>query len=483
MSVRLLVTLLILAISHVGLANTMLQIKADDDPAQQHLSYRAISVENISAEPHIIKDITVSVLPDNVKSLVQFCDRNSNCEKNYLNTCQSGMSLIPHQQCFIWLRAVAQDPLIPDTKGQVQLHVTTQEPLVSSNAITFNINYRQDVYVGGNFTAPSLNIARWNGVAWQALGTGLYGGEVMELTHYQGDLYATGSFFEADGEPVNFIAKWNGEHWKNVGLGIGDPGADALTVYKNNLFVGGGFDHAGEQPTTYLAKWDGTDWFGFELGMDAPINVLAADADRLYVGGEFTQMGDHATAHIAVENKGYWQALDVGVNNSVRALAVDQHGVLFVGGLFDRAGDIVAAHIAQWKSNSWSALGTGVNDTVLALATDRDQVFSGGVFTQAGDIPVNFVAEWDGSKWYALAGGVTFAKYPKYTQVYALTTHGQQLYVGGYFTQAHNKNGAINANYIAMWDRNQKQWQALGEGVNGSVRSIMVLPALKIENS
>ena len=474
---------LALATVSVSFAQPILQIMVDDHQTQQHLSYRAIDVENMTDEPQVLKMVSAGLNPENFRSFIQFCDQNAGCEKAYLNTCQAGVTLASRQHCTIWLRAIPQDPIIPDTRGQIQLQVTTQNELVPPDATTFNINYSQDVYAGGSFDSPSLNIARWNGAQWQSLSTGLVGGEVMQLANYQGDLYAAGSFYQAGDEAVNFIAKWNGERWQNVGEGIGDPGADALAVYKNNLLVGGGFDRAGEQSANYLAKWNESNWFGYELGMDAPINALIADPERIYLGGEFTQLDNQSAAHIATEHNGRWQPLGTGVNNSVRSLALNPEGALIVGGLFDQAGGAPAAHIAKWEHNMWFLLGDGVNNNVLAVATDHEQVFAGGAFTQAGDIPVNFVAEWDGNKWSALADGVTFAKQPKYTQVYALTMHGQKLYVGGYFTQAHNKQGDINANYIAMWDRNQMQWQALGEGVNGVVRSIMIMPALKITHS
>ena len=470
-------------ITNMGFAQAVLDIKVDEQPAQQHLAYRAITVENISLEPQAIKDIKVELIPESVSPLVQFCDQHSTCEKNYLNTCHPDASLAPHEQCTIWLRALPQDPVIPDTHGQVKLDITTQDELIAPIATTFNFDYSQDVYAGGSFNSPSLNIARWNGIAWQALSTGLPGGEVMQLASYQGDLYATGSFFEAGDKPVNFIAKWNGEQWQNLGDGMSDPGADALAVYKNSLFVGGGFDWAGEQSANYLARWNTQNWQGFELGMDAPINVLVANTDHLYVGGEFTQVSEQSAEHIAVESDNRWHPVGTGVDGSVRALALNPQGALFVGGLFNHAGSLSTAHIAKWEHNMWFPLGNGVNENVLALAVDRDRVFAGGKFTQAGDNPVNFVAQWDGARWAALDGGVTFAKQPKYTEIRALTLQGQQLYVGGYFTQAHNKDNSINAHYIAVWDRDTAQWRALGDGVDGAVRSIVVLPSLKITHS
>ena len=55
---------------------------------------------------------------------------------------------------------------------------------------------------------------------------------------------------------------------------------------------------------------------------------------------------------------------------------------------------------------------------------------------------------------------------------YAVTTQGSNVYVGGYFSQA----GGISANNIALWNINTKKWSALGSGLDGVCRTIVISP-------
>ena len=81
-----------------------------------------------------------------------------------------------------------------------------------------------NVYVGGSFnvigTVSANNIAKWDGSAWSALGTGMDGG-VSALAVSGTDLYAGGVFTNAGGVTVNGIAKWNGSAWSALSSGVG----------------------------------------------------------------------------------------------------------------------------------------------------------------------------------------------------------------------------------------------------------------------
>ena len=83
------------------------------------------------------------------------------------------------------------------------------------------------LYVGGNFNSvdgiPANNIAKWNGIAWDTLGSGtqwVNGGSVYSMTMYNGHLIAAGNFVTAGGIPAVGIAKWDGTTWSNLGMGI-----------------------------------------------------------------------------------------------------------------------------------------------------------------------------------------------------------------------------------------------------------------------
>jgi hypothetical protein len=118
-----------------------------------------------------------------------------------------------------------------------------------------------ELYVGGEFTGLYNSIAKWNGSVWSALGTGVGGTpingnlSVNGISAYAGEIYATGNFTTAGGNPANFIAKWNGVSWSAAGSGTNWP-ANALAVYNNDLYDGGQFWTAGGLSSYYIAKWN-----------------------------------------------------------------------------------------------------------------------------------------------------------------------------------------------------------------------------------
>ncbi len=121
-----------------------------------------------------------------------------------------------------------------------------------------------NVYVGGSFTligtVPANNIAKWNGSAWSALGSGI-NGYVYALAVSGTDLYVGGSFTMAGGMVATNIAEWDGSAWTDLASGMGgnsyDPfnlGVSALALSGTNLYAGGWFTTAGGVPANYIAN-------------------------------------------------------------------------------------------------------------------------------------------------------------------------------------------------------------------------------------
>jgi hypothetical protein len=123
--------------------------------------------------------------------------------------------------------------------------------------------YNNDLYVGGHFTqAGGQNIpkiARWNGNAWSAVGSGL-NNAVLALSTYSNFLIAGGTFTQAGGISANRIARWNGNQWSAFCSGVNSE-VDALVVYNGNLIAGGLFTQAGGITANYIAGYDGTRWY------------------------------------------------------------------------------------------------------------------------------------------------------------------------------------------------------------------------------
>jgi hypothetical protein len=349
-----------------------------------------------------------------------------------------------------------------------------------------------DLYVGGNFTTvggnvSALNVAKWNGSAWSALGTGLKGppnsGPVGALACLGTDLYAFGNFTNAGGIAASGLAKWNGANWSSFGALNGH-----LTRAISNagsLYICGDFNVANyNSPSNVIAshiiRWDGATWHGVTgkpaQGTHVFVQALGLGGDGLYMGGVFNVVGTTTASHIARWDGMNWFALGTGVTGSyngtsltVRAIKAQSNKV-YIGGGFTTAGALTANNVAMWDGNNWSTLGYGVDAGVVAIETTATAVYVGGSFINAYDSPgssytVNRIARWDSaSGWWPLGLGVGGS-------VNAICAQGSVLYAGGSFTTA----GGNTANRIAKWDG--ANWSSLGtgsaNGLGGTVNAIL----------
>lgn len=107
-------------------------------------------------------------------------------------------------------------------------------------------------------------------------------------------------------------------------------------------------------------------------------------------------------------------------------------------------------------------VGNGLSARALAIKVDGDDVYVGGQFTQAGAITVNRIARWDGAAWQAMDSGFSVGK------VCAIEKHGGYVYAGGDFTHA----GDTKVDNFSRWDG--VSWSKIGQGVGGVVYSMIV---------
>ncbi len=362
-----------------------------------------------------------------------------------------------------------------------------------------------DIYAGGQFVqAGGLGanyIARHNRVtgSWSQLGSGTSNGlsgnlvNVASIVVQGADVFAGGSFTQAGGQLVNKIARFNvpGGEWFALGS-AGMDGVDGvvngMAVVGNELYVAGEFGMAGGQPANNVARYHlatgqwSTLGAGATNGVDGIVYALAASATDVFVTGEFTNAGGGAANFVARWNaaSGTWSSLGSGTANGLNdfgyAIAASG-GDVFVGGGFFLAGGQPVNRIARFNvaGGQWSALGSGanngVNGDVFVLAASGGNVYAGGGFFLAGGQPANGLARYNvsGAQWSALGiGGLNGTD----GSVGAITVSGNDVYVGGAFTQA----GAIAANRVARFNTGSGQWFPLGgnlaNGVNTSVGAL-----------
>lgn len=324
------------------------------------------------------------------------------------------------------------------------------------------------LYAGGDFPTAggelANGIARWDGIKWHTLAGGvtgpmLYGDPVRALAVFDDGsgpaLFVGGEFRKAGSQHVGHIARWNGVEWSALGSGVSGT-INALAVYDDGLgsgpalFAGGSFTIAGGVSASRVARWDGTQWSPLGDGLNGVVRALVVHDDgsgsALYVGGSFTQAGGISANRIARWDGLTWTAMGSGADDTVEAFAVgalqpDEPPALYAGGRFSSVNGVPAELVARWDGKSWVALGAGLggdfSNTARTLAVCGDAstggatLFAGGMFTGAG-VGGSF-ARWNGVAWAAASPGFSIGVFSLFS---IESADGPSLLVGGDFDKA-----------------------------------------------
>jgi trimeric autotransporter adhesin len=287
-----------------------------------------------------------------------------------------------------------------------------------------------DLIAGGRFSlaggSSANRIAMWDNSSWSPLGplseSGLNSSVFALATRANGDVFAEGSFTaNVSGDvSINGIARWNGLSWSPLGSGLTwttalTPVCDLAVLPNGDVVAAGSFTSAGGVAgTSYIARWDGTSWFPLGTGLDNTVNALAVMPNGdLIAGGLFRKAGGVVVNSVARWNGSVWTPLGLGVTSfviaaQVDAIAVMPNGDLVVGGQFEKAGGSPAKSIARWNGSSWATLGTGLaSDSLVfvnALAvTQSGELIVGGSFTNSGGVIAGNWGRWtdSGIPWVA----------------------------------------------------------------------------------
>ena len=96
---------------------------------------------------------------------------------------------------------------------------------VSGKVFALAVGGDGSLYVGGNFATAgdtlASRVARWDGMVWRPLGSGMDGDVYALAVAPNGSLYAGGLFTTAGGVATNHVARWDGTAWHTLGSGIG----------------------------------------------------------------------------------------------------------------------------------------------------------------------------------------------------------------------------------------------------------------------
>lgn len=343
-----------------------------------------------------------------------------------------------------------------------------------------------DLFAAGRFTlaggALAQNIARWNGMSWAALGSGLTHSSTPGSTAVNamtalpnGDLVVGGYFNVAGGVAVNGIALWNGTAWQSMAGGLTlAPGVAGtpfgFTVAPNgDLVVVGNFFFAGGVATNRIARWNGS-WSAIPSAAGTCTRV-AALANGDLVAWWFDAFSSPPTSDLKLWNGTTWNSIGavgpVGTAG-IGGMVVADNGDLLVTGSFQSIAGVAAPQVARWNGTAWSAIGSGMTNAPGQLAEGSTlqqapdgTLWVGGSFQAIGTNAGPNLAWWDGIAWSSDPLAVAGFGSPTVLRVVADGANG--LLVGGSFTSV----GHTPANNIASWDGTR--WTPLGSGVTSSL--------------
>jgi trimeric autotransporter adhesin len=242
-------------------------------------------------------------------------------------------------------------------------------------------------------------------------------------------LYAGGAFQFLDAPadssyPMNRIARWDGVQWDSLGSGVTEfRNVFALTMYNGNLIAGGTFDTIGGISSKGIAMWDGTDWNFLanitSTGNAGAVGELYTHGTDLYVGGTFDTINGVPASGIARFDGANWYLYPVISNNYGIAAIIIFNNELYIGGNFSDG--VGKSDILKFDGTDWVSVGGGfsggftwVNDFEIY----QNQLYVAGYFQQSSGDPGNNIAIWDGSNWsQAGSGTMPSNKYEGYAGV------------------------------------------------------------------
>lgn len=307
------------------------------------------------------------------------------------------------------------------------------------------IGHDGKIYAGGDFTNNGLTrIAYWDGLQWNAMGTGC-NDEVNAIAIGQdGQVYVTGNFTSAGGVAnTTRIARWDptgGSGWSALSTGLNGQGFALCVPANGQIYVGGAFTTAGGVTVNRIARWDGGQFrtCGSPTGLSATVRVLGKSPDgaTLYVGGNNGILTLASVCSLDTSTNLFMNNMAQSNVSNVYAMTVGLDGTVYIGGTDTPFVEYFTGHAGGGGVGGWHTMGEAPNDSVLSLATGIDgSVYAGGEFTQIGGIAAKWIARWVGGVWVPVDIMLSAASGTGASGVYGIiqNTNGD-LFVGCYVT-------------------------------------------------
>jgi hypothetical protein len=361
-------------------------------------------------------------------------------------------------------------------------------PLPNGDILAAATLYNRPLSNSDPFLTAIASIARWNGITWSPLDSGMNEGVYALKTLSNGDLIAGGGF-STGGNIVtpNGIARWNSSTgWSPIGSNMtGYINQGAIAELPNGDILVGGYTYFPlTQELSWIARFNGTEWVPFAGGTDGRVrSITVLPNGDVVVSGEFQQVGltlpqgPTPANRIARWDGTQWHPIGSGLDGPALSMAVMPNGDLIAGGdTINFADGIFVNGVARWDGTSWSAVGTvptgaGRSVNAVAVMPNGDLVVAGGFGVTTENGFAYGVARWDGTAWFPMGDSSELVQI-----FYALLPlpNGQLIATGDFtpFTNPPNKYKGV-----ILWDGTR--WTTLSGGVGpgaGGGRALAALP-------
>ncbi len=290
-----------------------------------------------------------------------------------------------------------------------------------------------ELWAGGEFDSfngsSMASVARWTGSTFVGVGPNSFRPQVRKLLATPLGIFALGGpiFRTYGGATYNGIARFDGSAWQPLGsgatAGFRKGGLDGtpwdMVFHNGSLYISGDFDSAGGVPVLNFARWDGTAFSAVPGTSVEPMSGLALLGNQLYAStvADTIIPGNSRALRTLDLTTQQWAATQL-FRTDATLLAIGALGVsMYAGGAgtqanvgalnFNRLVRAIPslASLGAGASNgvSDSFVGNPETSQVNVLHGSNGRLIVGGKFTFAGGLPSPNLAVWNPG------GGVVFA--------------------------------------------------------------------------
>lgn len=373
-----------------------------------------------------------------------------------------------------------------------------------------------DLYVGGDFggagaTVNTLRIARWNGTAWESIGSMGSNDRVFAFHTFDGDgvgpnpavlvvggdLSQVGIGFSGPSGVQAFgVAQWSGSAWSAMGHLVRPeqfPDRSAEILSLGSTLEGGvprlyaaayGSPGSPAGTASFFHRWNGTSWEAPEAGVPngythfaggVDFNGAAAGGNALLVGGTFEAIGNTAATNFARLTEGAWTAMPEGdapwtsnssaLNSGVlsRLVVGDEDGpggrgpALYAFGTLVSIGGVAApVGIARLDNGEWTPLGAGPGFKPRSVVFYDD-----GTGTKLFAVSIEgSLASWNGTTWTQRVPSV--ASVSRSATVFDADGAGPQRAAIYMSAEILNQDETDFVTAVVKWDGTGSVWTPVG---------------------